>query len=281
MRDALYQERARFPKVSVIMPAYNAEKYIAESIESILNQTFGDFEFIILDDASSDGTWDIINSYAQKDSRIFPVKNERNLNIAENRNKGLALAKGEYIVWQDADDISLPTRIEKLVNYMDSHPKVGICGSYIQSFNEKGDLDVRVYAEEDKLLRRTIFKFSPVSQPAAIVRREVFEQVGNFNAKYPPAEDLDLSFRIGEFYEFGNIPEVLFRYREHSESTTQKNLAKQIKFTLEIRKRFFCSRSYSFDFSDIISYCLAWISQFLPVRVTIPLFKLCRKILGY
>lgn len=267
------------PLVSVIMPAYNTEKYIGEAIESILNQTFKDYEFIILDDVSTDGTWEIIKKYANQDARIIPIRNEKNLYIAENRNKGVSLAKGKYIVWQDSDDISLPTRIEKQVALMESNPKVGICGAYIQSFDEKGDLDVRRYAQNDAELRRNIFKFSPVAQPVAIVRKEALDKVGPFDTSLPPAEDIDMSFRIGEFYEFANIPEILLRYRAHSQSATRKRLGKMIGDTLEIRKRYKNNPNYYFVKSDYIAYTVTYVAKYMPAMFVIPLFKLSRSII--
>ncbi|MEO0132854.1 MAG: glycosyltransferase family 2 protein [candidate division WOR-3 bacterium] len=266
------------PLVSVIMPAYNAEKYISEAIESILNQTFKDFEFIIVDDASTDKTWEIIQEYARKDDRIIAVRNEKNLYIAENRNKGLSYARGKYIVWQDADDISIPTRIEKQVAFMEAHPEVGICGAYIQSFNENGDLDIRKYATDDAILRKHIFKFSPVAQPVAIVRKESIDKVGYFNPAYPPAEDIDMSFRIGEYYKFANIPEVLLKYREHSSSATFTKLRKQIKATLAIRRRYAKKPSYVFNISDCLAYIFTVLTLLAPPFITIGVFKKLRNL---
>lgn len=262
--------------VSVVMPAYNAEKYISEAIESILNQTFKEFEFIILDDCSKDHTWEIIQNYAKQDIRIVPIKNETNLYIAENRNRGLSLVKYKYVIWQDADDISLASRIEKQVNFMENHPKVGICGAYIQSFNEKGNLDIRKYATDDATLRKHIFKFSPVAQPTAILRKEAIEKVGLFNPKYPPAEDIDLSFRIGEYYEFGNIPEILLKYREHPTSATHKKLKKQIDSTLEVRRLYMKNPRYHFGPTDYPAYLATKIMIFFPPAITLPLFKFAR-----
>lgn len=267
------------PLVSVVMPAYNAEKFIGESIESILNQTFKDFEFIILDDCSKDGTWEIIQEYAKKDERIVPVKNEKNLNIALNRNKGVEMSKGKYIVWQDADDISKPERIEKLVNYMESHPEVGICGSFIQSFDEGGDLDIREYGTKDEQLRKCIFMFSPVAQPAAIIRKAAFDIVGKYNEDFPPAEDIDMSFRIGEHFQFANIPEVLLNYREHPESATHTRIKKSLKSTLAIRKIYIKSPKYKFNISARLAFVFTYLAIFLPYSVTIFLFKIIRSII--
>lgn len=267
------------PLVSVVMPAYNAEKYIGEAIESILNQSFKDFEFIILDDCSTDNTWGIIQEYAKKDERIVAVRNEKNLNIALNRNKGVEMAKGKYIVWADADDISKPERIEKLVNYMENHSEVGICGSNFQGFSGEDVFEVREFFEDDERLRKNIFKFSPVAQPTAIIRKECFSTVGLFNPDYPPAEDIELSFRIGEKYKFGNISEILLRYRVHPNSATFKNMKIQIIGTLEVRGRYFGNSSYSPDLSDYLAYAATWVFQFFPVRLTLNTFKVLRYVL--
>jgi len=115
------------PKVTVLMPVYNGEKYLNEAIDSILGQTFKDFKFLIINDGSTDGTADILKSY--KDSRIKVTNNEKNIGLTKSLNKGLKMAKSEYIARMDADDISLPTRLQKQVEFMDSHPKVGVCGT--------------------------------------------------------------------------------------------------------------------------------------------------------
>lgn len=265
--------------VSVVMPAYNAEKFIGEAIESILSQTFKDFEFIILDDCSKDKTWEIIQEYAKKDERIIPVKNEKNLNIALNRNKGVEMAKGKYVVWADADDISKPDRIEKLFNYMESHPEVGICGSNFQSFSGDKLMDTREFFEDDDLLRKNIFKFSPVAQPTAIVRKACFDKVGYYNPSYPPAEDIDLSFRVGEYYKFGNISEVLLMYREHPNSATYTRTRKQIASTLDVRASYFGSDAYSPKILDYLAFGTTWIFQFLPSKFVIATFKFIRRVI--
>ncbi|NMB91475.1 glycosyltransferase [candidate division WWE3 bacterium] len=266
------------PLVSVIMPAYNAEKYISEAIESILNQTFKDFEFIILDDGSADITWEVINSYALKDSRIISVKNESNLGIVASRNKGLKISRGKYIIWADSDDISLPTRIEKQVGLMEKDVSIGICGSYIQSFYNGINKGIRKYSTSDEHLRKNIFRYSPVAQPAAIIRKECFEKVGIYNTKYEVSQDLDMSFRIGEKYKFANVPEVLLRYREHSKSATYSNVRKQIINTLKIRRKYSKGYCYKMNLLDRLAYILTWTMQFLPVVLVLRLFKFFRDV---
>lgn len=267
------------PLVSVITPAYNAEKYIAKTIESILSQTYKNFEYIIVDDASTDSTWDIIQEYANKDSRIKAFKNENNLYIAGNRNKGLDKASGKYIVWQDADDISLPIRIEIQVKFMENNPQVGICGAFLQSFEGDKDMDIRKYPLDDKTLRKNIFRYSPVAQPAAIIRKKTLDEVGKYDLSTPPAEDIDMSFRIGKNYKFANIPEVLIRYREHPDSATFKKLRTQIKSTLKTRRKY-AGDGYEMSLVDHLAFVATWFVQFFPPKFVTFVFKVAKNIVS-
>ena len=125
------------PRVSVLMPVYNGERFLKVSIDSILSQTFRDFEFIIADDGSTDGSQKIIEDYKQKDTRIIALRNKHNIGTSRTLNKGLSIAKGKYIVRMDADDWSYPDRIERQCDYMQKHPKVGVSGGAIEVCNEK------------------------------------------------------------------------------------------------------------------------------------------------
>ncbi|MCX6730647.1 MAG: glycosyltransferase family A protein [Candidatus Roizmanbacteria bacterium] len=265
------------PLISVLMPAYNAEKYIAEAIESILAQTFKDFELIISDDASTDKTWDIIKKYKDKDKRIFITRNSKNRYIAENRNVLVKLAKGKYIAWQDADDISVPVRLKKQSHFLEKNPQVGIVGGYLQFFDEKGTKSIRKYATSDKELRKNIFRFSPVAQPTAMIRSECFKKVGLYNPKYPPAEDIDMSFRIGKFYEFANLPQITLKYREHLDSATFNKLKKIELSTLEVRRENDGKNGYKLSYLDRLYNLLQYVSIFvLPGRIKIALFNAIR-----
>ncbi len=261
------------PKISVLMPAYNTEKYIGEAIESILNQTFKDFEFIIIDDGSSDKTWEIIQKYAKMDDRVVALKNEKNLGISPTRNKLIKSSNGEYIVWQDSDDISLACRIEKQYNFMEENPEVGICGGWLQFFNKNGNLSIRKYASDDKNLRKRIFRYSPVAQPVAIVRREILEKTGLFNNLLIQAEDLDLSFRIGRYSKFANLPCVLLEYRLSPASITTRNLRENIEYTLMVRKQAVKIYGYEMNVMDNFIYITTMIFKYLPTNITYKIFN--------
>lgn len=262
--------------VSVVMPAYNSEKYISEAIESVLNQTFKDFEFIIIDDGSTDKTWEIIQEYAKKDERIIAFKNEKNLNNYATRNKGIKISKGKYIVWQDSDDISFPERLQKQVDFMEKNIEVGICGSYMQVFTDEKDLNIRKYSIDDKDLRKDIFKFSPIAQPAAIIRKSCYEKVGYYDDRFDATQDLDMTFRIGNEFKLANIPEVLIRYRVHPDSVTYKKVNKQIQNALRIRRKYYSGYNYEIDLSGRIACTVAWCMQFMPVGVVYKVFELFR-----
>lgn len=265
------------PKVSIITPAYNTERYVGDAIESILSQTFTDFEYIIIDDCSKDATWDIIQDYVKKDSRIIALRNEKNLGIAGNRNKGLREAKGKYVVWQDSDDISLPQRVEHQYQFMEVNPGMGIVGGYLQFFNEYGDTGIRKYKPDDVSLRRKIFRYSPVGQPGAMVRKKCFDEIGEFDLRYPPAEDLDISFRIGSKYTFANLQEVVIKYRENSNSATFTKLKTIELNTMIIRKKYSKGYGYTMSWVDKVYNFLQYLSIYIiPSRVKIWLFDLIR-----
>lgn len=207
------------PKISVILPAYNAEKYIKEALDSILSQTFADFELIVLNDCSQDSTEEIILSY--EDPRIVYVKNEENLGVARTLNKGLALAKGEYIARMDADDISLPQRFQKQVEYLDAHGEYGICGCWLQVFSDEGDGAVVQYAQEDREIRADQLFNSGFAHPGVMLRSHALWQAGEgYDPLYEKAEDYELWHRMLSVSKGHNLPLPLLRYRHHGAQVT-------------------------------------------------------------
>jgi glycosyltransferase involved in cell wall biosynthesis len=266
-------------KISVVMPVYNAEAYLKDSIESILCQTFTDFEFIIVYDRSTDNSYKIIEEYSKKDERIVVIKNETVGGIPEARTKGTKYAKGKYIAVVDADDISILTRFEKQYNYLEKHNDCGVVGGFIELFDsDKGIIiGVRRYYEDDENLRKRLFLYCPIAQPVCMIRREVFDNIGYYDPKYSIAEDLDLWFRIGTKYKFANIQEILLKYRVHNESSTISKIQKMEALTLELRKKYSHGYGYSMTLFDIIYNLLIKISRsFVPYRIKIWVFNYIR-----
>ncbi|MFA6023462.1 MAG: glycosyltransferase family 2 protein [Candidatus Pacearchaeota archaeon] len=253
------------PLVSVVMPAYNTEKYIAEAIESILNQTFKDFEFIIVDDGSTDNTLQIIKDYAKKDKRIKVLRNEKNLKICKSLNKGIREAEGKYIARMDSDDSSLPTRLERQVEFMEKNPEYGVVGAFMELFDENTGkvLGIRKYSDKDEVLKEKIFFYSPFAHPVTMIRKEAFYKVSFYKEVDFPSEDLNLWFRIGEKYKFSNIQKVLLKYRYHEKSTTGSRLKAMEKRANQLRWQnwrnpayHFGAKAFLYNFFHLISIYL-------------------------
>ena len=268
--------RNRKPLVSVIVPAYNAAAYIEEALMSVIKQTYANLEILVIDDCSTDGTLEIVRRIAKLDSRIKVLKNKHNLGIGANRDKGLKNTRGEFICWQDADDISLPNRVALQVDFLNKHPKVGVVGGFMTFFSDKGDLTTRRYKQDDASLRRTIFKYNPVSQPACMMRRECFAKVGGYDPAYRLSEDLEMQFRIGEHYEFGNVQQVVLKYRQTQSSLTASNLRAMELATLSIRKKYAKSSAYHYSLFDVIYNSAQRVSMFMPTKLRMFLFKIIR-----
>ena len=207
------------PLVSVIMPVYNGELYLAEAIESILTQTFTDFEFLIVDDGSRDASAAIIRDYARRDSRIRFLQHERNLGPGAAQNTGFAVATGTYIANMDSDDISLPRRLEKQVRFLENHPQIGALGVCAQAKNE--DLTVELFdlnvPQAHALIAFNLFHGASFVGATVVVRKKYMNLVGGYTNDRRLPNDLDLSCRLlrQTSIRFANLPERLYLYRRH------------------------------------------------------------------
>lgn len=223
------------PKVSVILSAYNAEKYLAFAVESILNQTFGDFEMFLINDASTDGTGRIIGSFS--DPRIININNRTNLGVAVSANRCMDMANGEYIARMDADDISMPRRFEYQVKFMDENPDVGVCGSWIDTIGPYKNYTNKYPADHAEIKYRMLYE-NPFCQPVIMLRKKLFDK---FNLRYEPSffpsEDYDLWEKSLECFEGANIQKILLSYRIHPKNASHTMSEKQIKETDIIRIR--------------------------------------------
>jgi len=215
MTDNLYQ----IP-ISIVLPVYNGEQYIRETIDSLLSQTFREFELIIINDASTDNTVSIINQY--NDPRIVRVDNEINRRLIYTLNRGVSLCRGKYIARIDADDIALPDRLQTQFDFMEAHPETGICGCSIEIFNAEKEFTQRVdFAGSDLDIRAFAFFQSPFNHPSVLLRRSVIEQNHlQYPDSYLHAEDYGLWIEILKYTQGANIRKVLTRYRKHEKSIT-------------------------------------------------------------
>lgn len=220
------------PKVSVLMPVYNTkEEYLRESIESILNQTYKDFEFIIINDGSINNAEEVILSY--KDERIIYIKNKQNLGTSCSLNKGIEVIRGKYMIRMDSDDISLPERIEKQIEFMDKNLQVDISGTWFLRFPQKRSIKLPTKNEEIKNF--LLLSHNPIGGATTIFRRS---SIDKFNIKYNEndilAEDLGLWLKLIDKVNFANLPEFLYKYRFHSESASVKSFEVLQKSTMRL-----------------------------------------------
>lgn len=212
------------PKVSVLMPAYNSEKYIAEAIESILNQTFTDFEFVIINDGSTDNTAKIVKDYAKRDKRIRFIDNKKNQGVAKTRNQLLGLANGEYIAYQDSDDISLPHRLSVQVGFLDKHKDISVLGAVLETFPKTEKI---ISLPCPKIL--DFYESNPVPNPVVMFRKNDIEAYGfKYNEEFQTCEDYDFWVRVVRVLKIFNLNDVLYRYRilENSLSHNNPNIKK-------------------------------------------------------
>lgn len=203
------------------MPVYKThEEYLKKAIESILNQTFKDFEFLILDDCPSDSREDIIKAY--KDDRIVYYKNEKNLGISASRNKLLDMAKGEYIAVFDHDDISNQQRLEKQVAYLDAHPDVGVLGCGMKKMSNGKMIKNPLNSHDIKV---ALMGYCAVVHTGAMIRKEVLTKNNiRYNEFYSPSEDYALWGDLIPVTEFHNLQDILIEYRDFAGNTTHNQM---------------------------------------------------------
>lgn len=208
------------------MSAYNCEKFLRQSLDSLLQQTFEDFELILFDDASIDGTKEIIAEYASKDKRIIPVYNEKNKGLTENLNKGISLSEGAYIARMDADDIALLSRLEKQVKFLDTHPEIDILGAAAIDIDEDGNpLQLRNSPIAHKDIVALLPKANPMTHSTVIFRKSQLQKINFYNTTYRTTQDYEMWFRaVGKGLTFHNLEEVLLQYRMDNNYHKRKSL---------------------------------------------------------
>lgn len=215
------------PLISVIMPVYNAEKYLKEAIDSILNQTFEDFEFLILNDGSNDSTIDIINNYT--DARIIVLHEPQNRGIVYQLNKGLAVSKGNYVARMDADDISVATRFELQLNFLSNNPDYAMVGSSVYLINENSEeIGTHEYKSKNEELQASLFFGNTFAHSTILAHKPIINKY-LYNNDYIYAEDYFLWSKIAAEYKISNIKQPLLYYRIHNNSISAKHNEKQIK----------------------------------------------------
>ncbi len=267
------------PKISVLMSVYNSEKYLNYSIESILSQSFKDYEFIIIDDGSTDDSLKIIESYKQKDKRIIIIHNTKNIGTTKSLNKGLLIAKGKYIARMDADDWSYPNRLLQQYEFMEKYSEIGVSGGAVDVCNENLKvIYTRKYALQDKDIRKIIFLYSPFAHPATIWKAEKIKKVGGYNENIPLSQDCELYFKIGKLAKFGNVKDKLIKLRMHNNSVSISKDFTQEKYAIYARLKAIMEFGYLPTFKDKLFILGRTIAMFvIPKKIKFMIFNLLRR----
>jgi glycosyltransferase involved in cell wall biosynthesis len=218
---------AAAPRVSVIIPIYNQATYLRRAVDSILTQSMGDLELILIDDGSQDDSAGIIDDYARRDWRVVG-EHQLNCGISSALNRGLAISRGTYIARLDGDDISLPDRLAKQVAYLDAHPEIGILGGgmiLIDSRDRK--LTSHRYVTGMRAVRAALASGTVIPGPAGLLRRDLCVALGGWRTPFDAAEDYDFCLRLSERAELENMPDYVTYYRVHAQQTTQLHWRRQ------------------------------------------------------
>ena len=269
--------------ISVIMSVYNGGKYLRPAVGSILNQTYKDFEFIIINDGSIDNTKDILESYS--DSRI-KIYDQENMGLTKALNKAIKLSKCKYIARIDADEEAAPTRFEKQVDFLNSNSEIGAVGSFGINIDEVHQTTHKnILPVFDKDIRKRLIKENVLMHGSVMIRREVFEKVGYYDETFKYVQDYELWGRIAKIYKLHNLPEVLLtrKITEDSISSNSEIMAERLFFSIKAQLRVIRNLgapfySYFFTWSLILHFLLYRLKIVkLPLRSKWDLFKINKR----
>src|SRR3954454_13069366 len=220
------------------MSVYNAGGFLRDAVESVLGQTFNDFEFIIIDDGSTDGSPDQLRAYASRDPRIrLTVRENKGLTLT--LNEALSQARGEFVGRMDCDDVALPNRFAAQVAYFRSDPSIVCAGGHFELIDEKGRLLTRLRppSDDESIQKLLLAGHTAICHPAAMMRRDAVTRVGGYDPYFRTTQDLDLWLRLGEVGRLGNVPEVVLKFRQHGGSVSETKREEQRRYGREAVER--------------------------------------------
>lgn len=234
----------RNPKISVVMASHNGEKFIKEAIDSILGQIFSDFEFLIIDDGSTDLTAVILQEYSQRDQRITIFTNKERLGLTKSLNSLIKQAKGEYIARMDDDDISFKSRLEKQMDFMQKTPEFALVGSMAFLINEKSEIigEKKLAVTSEQIKKQLLFN-NQIIHSSWFARKDILIKEGLYNEKFKKAQDYEFVLRLAAKYKIANLPENLLKYRVLKTSLSWQSKEQQ-KFAIKARWRAIAKYGY-------------------------------------
>lgn len=230
--------------VTVLLPVYNAEPYLRKAIESVLSQSYRDFEFLILDDGSQDASPQIIAEYARDDSRIRALHHE-NRGVGYTLNRGIREARGALLAELGADDIALPGRLAKQVAFLDANPEHVLVGGYLRIIDGADrTIGLRKYPTDDERLREQMLLYNPFGSPSIMYRRADALAAGGYTSRFATSEDYDFLLRLARRGRVANLAEPLTAYRFHADSTKSTRTLAQLRDTIAIKRTAYAEYGY-------------------------------------
>lgn len=280
-RLQLNNEEMHKPLVSVVMPVMNVEKFLDLAVASVLGQTLADFEFIIIDDASSDRTAELVREWQRRDKRIIFLENKEHQGITAAINNGLKIAQGRYLARMDGDDICLPERLAEQVKFLANNPDIALVGTFAYEINENSEQTGEIKKSIDPTaIAQKILYYSPCLHSSIMFRSALIKDIGWYNEAYPFCQDQDLYFRtIFSGYKIANIPLFLLKYRRHPASVARNRLMRA-GISLKIKKAIIKKFKLQVSIRQYLFFYIYYIVEgWLPLRLRYGLEAMGRKIL--
>ena len=269
------------PLVSVVIPVYNAGKYLRAALNSILQQTYKNLEIICVDDGSTDNSLKILKEFQKYDPRIQVYKNNKNRGIGYTANLLNKLAKGNYLARMDADDISLLDRIEKQVKFLENNPDTVAVGGQCVTIDENNFISgFKVFPLKHKDIYKMIFTAVPIQQPTMMINRKLLPKNYQwYNNHLSPIDDLDFYFRLFSFGKLANLPDFILKYREYLQSSSLKDPKRSFNLTFKVRKNAVKEYGYVTTLKARILNGLQYLAvTLLPTYSVFPIFRFFRRV---
>jgi glycosyltransferase involved in cell wall biosynthesis len=263
------------PLVCVTMPVYNARAFLAEAMDSVLAQTYPHWQLIAVDDASTDGSWDMLCAYAARDARIRPYRQSGHAGIVAARNRALREAGTDcsYIAILDSDDVALPERLAEQVEFLEAHPNHALVGGQTEIIDEHSRVrGRRRYPLQYAQICRAITRYNPFAQSAVMLRRSVLDRVGVYDPAYPRCQDYDLWLRIAAQHPVANLDRPVIRYRISAQQGKRTHLRQSLQLTLRLQRRWLLHPRFLRP-ENAAFVALEHVLPLLPDRMILALFE--------
>lgn len=275
----LRRMKKKMPLVSIIMTAYNAAEFVQPAVESIQNQTFSDWELIIVNDGSTDATGKILTKLVKQDNRIILINCRRNRGASRASNLGLAKAQGQFIARMDADDISMPDRLEKQARFLENNPKVIVVGGQCELIDKAGkSIGLKAFPTSHKAIYQSLYQYNPIQHPSLMINTRLLgKQKITYHTEVLLAHDLEILFKLSQYGKLANLPDIILKYRIHSDSLSLKHPKDTFKHTLKVRQ--IAREIYGYipsKWGILVHNLQKMVMTILPSIVVYPLFRMIR-----